>query len=109
MTLSNEFKQNIYNQKNFNHNRYTTSDQISNALGNLRRRRIARSQRFNLVNTLQLVRQNMFTAQNGDRPNVGNGLIIITDTTSTDNRVNINEEIARMGQVRFSKIRTFKV
>ena len=78
---------------------YQSSQEIQESLGILPKA-VARSRRFNLVSTLRTVRERMFTANNGDRPNVPNGLIIITDTTSTDDRRRVLQETSKMAQVR---------
>ncbi|XP_076459446.1 LOW QUALITY PROTEIN: uncharacterized protein LOC143292771 [Babylonia areolata] len=59
---------------------------------------LARSPRFNLVNMLRTVRDRMFQPNNGDRANVPNGLVIVTDTTSTDDRASVLQQTNQMAQ-----------
>ena len=79
--------------------RYDSATGIVEGLGRLDKR-FARARRFNLVSMLQTVRERMFTEDNGDRRDVPNGLIIVTDTTSTDNRRSVQTQLAQMAQVR---------
>ncbi|KAK7502425.1 hypothetical protein BaRGS_00006378, partial [Batillaria attramentaria] len=81
----------------FTLDRYTTAEEVTQAL-NILPKQVARSRRFNMLSTLRTVRERMFQESSGDRPDVPNGLIIITDTNSRDDMSRVAQETSRLAQ-----------
>lgn len=61
--------------------RHTTNEAINNALTRLSMNNF-RAARFDLTGTLGRIRSEVFQPQDGDRENVANAVILITDTNS---------------------------
>ncbi|CAG5124866.1 unnamed protein product, partial [Candidula unifasciata] len=81
----------------FRLNRYNTNEELLSAIGRLTKN-YASATRFDLLTTLRRVRSEIFVAQNGDRENVPNAVIIITDTNSGQDKRRISEEKTQLAQ-----------
>ncbi|CAG5136833.1 unnamed protein product [Candidula unifasciata] len=78
-------------------NRYTTNEEINRALAPISKNNF-RLSRFDLTGTLRRIRTEVFQSQAGDRENVANAVILITDTNSGQDYSKINEEKTRLAQ-----------
>ncbi|XP_012943791.1 collagen alpha-6(VI) chain-like [Aplysia californica] len=81
----------------FNLNKNPTNAALARALSSLRRRE-ARVQKFDLERVLQDTRRRMFTPQGGDRLGVPNGLVVITDANSGQDRRALRSESRRAAE-----------
>ncbi|XP_041374199.1 uncharacterized protein LOC121387240 [Gigantopelta aegis] len=70
---------------------FDSIDDLTDTLSQLPKR-ISTRRSFDLIKTLKDIRTKMFTADNGDRPNVANVVILITDTSSTQRLSDIKNE-----------------